>query len=739
MHTRLIAWCWLIPMSAGAQPFIASYEHNDLEKCIQQCDKEIDKGGDKQLAYLYKSKAYHRKYSADNSCLTCLTKSMNSLEMLAVKDADGVFRQGRQADTDSILTDMRAEVREAILSGPSWFVDDLLPRMEKFSDHYYEKYLRGLQATLDDDLYQATKWYNEAARQIYLEWKNGKQPADESLEVFSALGDGLIDFNDHRSAITVWQRALKMYPRQEVLPAYESFLNQASHNSLVTQNDSMLDIYLQAYDSLAIAFPELQVNDMLTGLLLYADEYLDTPVNFIAGLVCARYPALMPVISDSLMQHWESSVAFTVVRGKLRSTWDQEAVENIIQLSTCAGDAGFEGKPPAHRFHQLVSSDPVMAAYWYYCLTEHGQNLSEWNADLSLLTGKLNDMLEEQFTPELYTARLALPADKKDALELLDISLRMIKEQIDQGDFSGSGEWLRGELSRDPENEQLRALYKYWVTQDYLLNLEAPQSRRSHLQWKGDPDKCDAGTLPEEAYTDFMQAMNYLRRLAGVPDSAVLLPEWNEKCQAAALMMHAEGHLSHQPGSNFQCFSKEGQQAAGMSNLSLGYGGIPALLGQVYDSGSSNGSVGHRRWVLTPYRRLYGMGSTDDAMALWTLGGRDANFDRNVTDQYTDRFVAWPPEWYFPAELMPYRWSFSMGFADFSSTTIRVFHGKKEIPVHVLPLEQGYGQNTIVWEIFDLPPLDMVEQSFRVEVRHVLVNSQPMDYTYEVISLPIME
>ena len=37
-------------------------------------------------------------------------------------------------------------------------------------------------------------------------------------------------------------------------------------------------------------------------------------------------------------------------------------------------------------------------------------------------------------------------------------------------------------------------------------------------------------------------------------------------------------------------------------------------------------------------------------------------------------------------------------------------------------------------EIFDLPPLDIVEQSFRVEVRHVLVNSQPMDYTYEVIS-----
>ena len=49
---------------------------------------------------------------------------------------------------------------------------------------------------------------------------------------------------------------------------------------------------------------------------------------------------------------------------------------------------------------------------------------------------------------------------------------------------------------------------------------------------------------------------------------------------------------------------KRGQQAAGMSNLSLGYGGIPALLGQVYDSGSSNGSVGHRRWVLTPQKAV---------------------------------------------------------------------------------------------------------------------------------------
>ena len=43
-----------------------------------------------------------------------------------------------------------------------------------------------------------------------------------------------------------------------------------------------------------------------------------------------------------------------------------------------------------------------------------------------------------------------------------------------------------------------------------------------------------------------------------------------------------------------------------------------------------------RRWVLTPYRRLYGMGSTDDAMAV-DPGEETSNFDRNVTDQYTDR------------------------------------------------------------------------------------------------------
>ena len=317
---------------------------------------------------------------------------------------------------------------------------------------------------------------------------------------------------------------------------------------------------------------------MLTGLLLYADEYLDTPVNFIAGLVCARYPALMPVISDSLMQHWERSVAFTVVRGSFAAPGIKEAVENIIQLSTCAGDAGFEGKPPAHRFHQLVSSDPVMAAYWYYCLTEHGQNLSEWNADLSLLTGKLNDMLEEQFTPELYTARLALPADKKDALELLDISLRMIKEQIDQGDFSGSGEWLRVNSAGILRTSNSGRCIKYWVTQDYLLNLEAPQSRRSHLQWKGDPDKCDAGTLPEEAYTDFMQAMNYLAQLAGVPDSAVLLPEWNEKCGSSS--DDACGRASESPArQQLSVLFKRGQQAAGMSNLSLGWRGYSCFAG----------------------------------------------------------------------------------------------------------------------------------------------------------------
>ena len=54
------------------------------------------------------------------------------------------------------------------------------------------------------------------------------------------------------------------------------------------------------------------------------------------------------------------------------------------------------------------------------------------NADLSLLTGKLNDMLEEQ--SNFIQQRLALPADKKDALELLDIS-QNDRSMIDQGRF----------------------------------------------------------------------------------------------------------------------------------------------------------------------------------------------------------------------------------------------------------------------------------------------------------------
>ena len=63
---------------------------------------------------------------------------------------------------------MRAGSEKLSCRDLPWFVDDLLPRMEKFSDHYYEKYLRGLQATLD--MMICTRQPNgtmRAARQIY--------------------------------------------------------------------------------------------------------------------------------------------------------------------------------------------------------------------------------------------------------------------------------------------------------------------------------------------------------------------------------------------------------------------------------------------------------------------------------------------------------------------------------------------------------------------------------------------
>jgi uncharacterized protein YkwD len=194
-----------------------------------------------------------------------------------------------------------------------------------------------------------------------------------------------------------------------------------------------------------------------------------------------------------------------------------------------------------------------------------------------------------------------------------------------------------------------------------------------------------------------LTALNYVRSLAGLAPVR-LSSTLNASAQRAALMMSANGALSHSPSSSWKCYTSSGAAAAGRSNLLLAYPSITP--GQVVDlymdePGSNNHAVGHRRWLLNPFSTVVGTGSTDTANALTVIGP-------TARSRPNPRWVGWPTAGYFPNPMEPNgRWSLSAGKRNvsFAHARVKVFRGNVRIPVRKYHVENGYAQPTIVWQM----------------------------------------
>jgi hypothetical protein len=166
--------------------------------------------------------------------------------------------------------------------------------------------------------------------------------------------------------------------------------------------------------------------------------------------------------------------------------------------------------------------------------------------------------------------------------------------------------------------------------------------------------------------------VNYFRAMAGVPAQIALSDAYNAKAQQAALMMSVNNQLSHDPPATWQCYTADGDQAAGSSNLALGIYGWNAITGYIQDPGSSNGAVGDRRWILYPQAQTMGTGDVPSdsggpaSNELWVFDGRYGTSRPPVRDT----FVARPPPGFVPYQVVFPRWSFSYPAANFSSAAV---------------------------------------------------------------------
>lgn len=247
--------------------------------------------------------------------------------------------------------------------------------------------------------------------------------------------------------------------------------------------------------------------------------------------------------------------------------------------------------------------------------------------------------------------------------------------------------------------------------------------------WNGSAAECRPGSATDTYDAATVESINWFRRMSGLGVVAED-PAASARAQQTALMMHAQGNLSHYPTPAWRCHSATGASIAAESNLTLGVVGPRGVLGQIEDPGAGNEALGHRRWLLFPQLKEVGVANTSRASVIRVLG----EFGPRVT---RSNWVAWPPSGFVPDETVFERWSLSFAGSasvNFSQARVRVFENGQAKSVQMLPLSNGFGDPTLGWEVDGIRPDAPGDVVYRVEVSNIDVGGKVINHNYSFTS-----
>lgn len=179
-------------------------------------------------------------------------------------------------------------------------------------------------------------------------------------------------------------------------------------------------------------------------------------------------------------------------------------------------------------------------------------------------------------------------------------------------------------------------------------------------------DSCDAGLLKMSDKQAVLTELNAVRALHRLPP-VIYDSSADIYTQKSALIGVANAQLTHTPAPNMICFSDEGAQGSGQSNLFLAGGYTPTSAESIarFLIDDNVASLGHRRWVLHPFLSQTSFGRVDGqprtgstlrhtATSLRVLGYPDANLAGHTDLNY----VAYP-EGIYPAKYFKHGWFMS--------------------------------------------------------------------------------
>ncbi len=251
--------------------------------------------------------------------------------------------------------------------------------------------------------------------------------------------------------------------------------------------------------------------------------------------------------------------------------------------------------------------------------------------------------------------------------------------------------------------------------------------------WTGNASTCTPGTTSQAFRDNVLARVNYFRLLAGM-GTVTFDPALNAKAQQAALMMSRNRTLNHYPPSTWLCYTAEGKEAAGKSNLAGGItaNGVTAI--ELYMDDSDEPTVGHRRWLLYPPTLKMGTGDVDgqngtiDANSLWVVGNTGP---RPAT---RTEYIAWPPAGFVPFSHVVKRWSFSLPSANFANATVTMQKANQPQTTTIVSRSSGSGDNAIVWDVAGYIhwPAPATDVTYTVNVSNVIHNGQTRSFSYQV-------
>ena len=160
------------------------------------------------------------------------------------------------------------------------------------------------------------------------------------------------------------------------------------------------------------------------------------------------------------------------------------------------------------------------------------------------------------------------------------------------------------------------------------------------------------GKVSQEALQAATDRLNFLRRLAGLPE-VVLDQALSENAQYGAVLMASLDTLNHspaQPSDMDADFYQQAYEAASTSNLSAGRDLLSVCDGLMNDSASNNvGTVGHRRWQLNPTLGKVGFGYVENPESIYGTFLAEKVFDTSGSGCDYD-FIGWPASGNFPGD-----------------------------------------------------------------------------------------